>query len=516
MNNNYFISAFGTFGNPNGFNQSYLFVDDKWKNIAKNIKTFDLNTNAIKLFPESKVYAIRKESINGKNLIAYSIYNYAKEQNSDRSGTFIGSSILFIDKIAEENVILNSLNQFQDNLNKKNVQNNIIKVNHSENFSANKPKDFDKINYHLRKINNLNFSQTTNKQLVVFCRTTDDILQSFLKKAIDLLNIYDTIYFTNNKEVAEFVRQKRIFIAIDENGFENVIKKLEEERKRKNQEAIEELVKEKKKLEEDRKLLNDEYKTQNDINERKHRENRQKIDKINSENKNINQQYEQYLKKIDEFISRLRKGEKLDKILLLYNENKKSFSNNVDRQDNRNSLNTIANQNFQTTIDNNQTDHLNNNQTENFQGNIKNQNKDNFKIATIFLLLLWISTLIYFLVFNKSEKETIIENEPTQEEITIEEPELISIQVLNPQPNGELNENDYKLVAKKLNYNIEVKEVVKIIFKTNPTDINSHYDGQQNIYEEHLIDANKDCFENRNGIFYFTNDTLRHIPSFKK
>ena len=54
MNQNIIIVAFGTFGNPNGFKQSFLSLSDK--NIARGIKTFDLNTNAIKVFPATQVY----------------------------------------------------------------------------------------------------------------------------------------------------------------------------------------------------------------------------------------------------------------------------------------------------------------------------------------------------------------------------------------------------------------------------------------------------------------------------
>ena len=121
------LIAFGTFGNPNGFKQTF-FVGSN--DLAKSVKTFDLNTNAIKLFSKSKIYSIRKESVNGFNTIAYSIYTYAKEQNSDRLGTFIGSSILFTKKIAKEHITVSQLNEFHKQLVNKNVSNNIISVNH--------------------------------------------------------------------------------------------------------------------------------------------------------------------------------------------------------------------------------------------------------------------------------------------------------------------------------------------------------------------------------------------------
>ena len=133
MNQHINLIAFGTFGNPNGFKQSFFVFSDE--NIARNVKTFDLKTDAITLFPNSKIYAIRKELANGSNAIAYSIYTFAKERSSDRGGTFIGSSILFLNKIAEENITINCLNEFHNSLVAKNVQNDIIDVEHSDNFN---------------------------------------------------------------------------------------------------------------------------------------------------------------------------------------------------------------------------------------------------------------------------------------------------------------------------------------------------------------------------------------------
>lgn len=520
MNNNYFISAFGTFGNPNGFRQSYWFTNDR--NIVNNIKTFDLNTNAIKLFPKSKVYAIRKDYANGRNLIAYSVYSYAKEQNSDRSGTFIGSSILFIDQISEENITLNCLNDFHNNLKNKNVQNDTITVNHSDKLSVSNPKDFDKISFHLREIDNLNFVQNSNKQLVVYCETNPSKLQTLFNKAIDLLNVYDTIYFTQSNEVAEFVHQKNIFHLVQENGFTTEIQKLAEERLQKIQNSLDEFAREKQKLDEDRKRLIDEYKKQIEQNERQHQENSRKINESKNEISNINQKYEVYSKKIDESITRLKGGEKLDNVRRLHNENKRIFIDSINRQEKPNFLNSISKPNTRTDLQTApkpvQTGHYYDNDEESYHRSRRKQGINIFKVASLVLLLLWIGTLVYFLFFNEPEIETVYTNEQQETTTKAENTpsESTSIQELNPKSNGELNENDYRLVAKKIKYNTDVNEVVEIIFNNNPTDIKSHYDTQKEIYSKQLIEKNKDCFEDKNGVFYFVKDTLRHIPSYKK
>ena len=119
MTQNIYLIAFGTFGNPYGFRQSFIKFGNE--NVAKSIKTFDLNTNAIKLFQNTIMYSIRKEIANGLSSIAYSKYTFAKEQNSDRGGTFIGASIFFTNEIARENLTINKLNEFHNILVNKNV-----------------------------------------------------------------------------------------------------------------------------------------------------------------------------------------------------------------------------------------------------------------------------------------------------------------------------------------------------------------------------------------------------------
>ncbi|MBK9564532.1 MAG: hypothetical protein IPO37_04910 [Saprospiraceae bacterium] len=59
-------------------------------------------------------------------------------------------------------------------------------------------------------------------------------------------------------------------------------------------------------------------------------------------------------------------------------------------------------------------------------------------------------------------------------------------------------------------------EVVKLIFNKNPSEIGKIYIGQEAIYTKDLLERNKQCFEEKNGIYYFAKDTLRQIPSYKK
>lgn len=530
MTNSINLIAFGTFGNPNGFKQTF-FVGSK--ELAKSVKTFDLNTNAIKLFANSKVYAIRKEYANGFNTIAYSVYSYAREQNSDRSGTFIGSSILYTNKIAKEHITIAQLNEFHNQLVNKNVSNDTISVNHSDKFSVVKPKDFDKIEFHLREIENLNFRQNTDNYLVVFCKINDNNLNQFFEKSIDLLNVYDTIYFTDNQEVAEFVHQKGIFKLIQNAGekrdFDREINNLIEERKRKREQSISEFKREVQRINEDKNQTIQEFKNQIEQSERTHLENERKLKESKEDINKIGQFYDDFLNKTNGLINQLSHNNgKLEEVKQIHNSNKILFNNGISDLKRPNYTTTIAKPKPKGNL---HTEH----QRQDFEhrsGHRRKEERDEFeekdfkidiyKVATLVLACLLIVTWVYFLFFksNSIDKAEVIQN---NEEINIvpqeqeEKPvEITKIEDLNPKSNSILNENDFRIVAKNLKPNMKLEDVVKVIFTKNPTEISSVYSGQEAIYSKHLLELNKQCFEEKEGIYYFAKDTLRQIPSYKK
>jgi len=421
MSNKISLIAFATCGNPYGFRQT--FFGDSNKALAGRIKTFDLNTNAIKLFPEGKIYSIRKEFIDGNSIVSYTIYSYAKEQNSTRGGTFIGSGILFVNEIADENITINKLNEFHESLINKNVQNDIILVNHSDNFSVSKLKDFDKINFNLRKVENLNASQASSINLVIYSEIHIDKLQQLFKKAIDLLNIYDTIYFTDNNEIAEFVIQKGLFKLVKEVGFEQEIQNLQEERKRKIQALIIELEKEKERLDKDKTKFIHEYKRQVEQNEKLHEENKRRIDASKNVVSLIHQNYESFAKKIEISIEELKASEKFDEVQRLHNENKRIFIESVNRQKTPNSLNNIHIQHIKTGVKGIREDNY---PEHDFISNkshpkpIEDDSINIYKIISLLLFILLAGILTYFFVFYTNEKDNIPLSQ--HEQLKIEQP----------------------------------------------------------------------------------------------
>ena len=519
MANNINLIAFGTFGSPNGFKQTF-FVGNK--DLAKSVKTFDLNTNAIKLFVNSKVYSIRKEYANGFSTIAYSLYSYAREQNSDRSGTFIGSSILFTNMVAQEHITISQLKEFHNQLVNKNVINEIISVNHSDKFSVVKPKDFDKIGLHLRDIGNVNFKQNSDNFLVVFCNIDDISLSPLFEKSLDLLNLYDTIYFTDSSEVAEFVHQKGIFKLIQNVGekkdFDKEINNLIEERKRKRDRAISEFEREVLRINEEKNIAIQEFKTQIEQNEITHLENERKLKGSKDDLNKLGHFYDDFLKNTKILIDQL-----IEDVKQIHNNNKNLFNLSVVELEKPNYTKTIPKPKPKGNLKVEDT-------RQDFENGISHRIRSSeesqqrsislYKLVSLILSFVLIFSWIYILYFKSSSRTEVIQNQTqvnSNPKTHIQVPiEITKLEDLKPSPNSELNDNDYRIVAKNLVYNLKIEDVVKVIFDKNPTDIKNNYIGQESIYSKLLIERNKQCFEEKNGFYYFMKDSIRHIPTFKK
>ncbi|TLX24360.1 hypothetical protein FE904_16965 [Chryseobacterium indologenes] len=405
MNTTYFFSAFGTFGNPYGFRQSFFLGGNKA--IATEIRTYDLKTDAIKLFPQSSIYSIRKDIAGGCNLISYSVYKFAKEQNSDRGGTFVGSSLLFIEKTAPETIVINTLNDFQHHLEKNNLAEGVITVNHSDNFSIRKPKDFDKIGFHIKETEDLNFSHSTQNYLVVYCETDAVKLQPFFKKAIELLNVYDTIYFTQSHEIAEFVKQKGIFKIVDASGFYKEIEKFHEEKLQEVQNSVAELEREKERLIHEKKEILTSLTRQIEHNERKHKENELKIKESRNGLELISKEYDQYSVQIEDIIKTLKIDGKVEAAKKKHHEHKKVFTNGINQYNNIDSLYSVSSSDLKTatTGESRPMGSL----VEFNSGHRRSEEKefrlDVFKVATLLLSLVLIGIVIFCFIYLDLEKK---------------------------------------------------------------------------------------------------------------
>lgn len=523
MTQNIYLLAFGTFGNPYGFRQTFFKIGNE--NIAKSIKTFDLNTNAIKLFQNTSMYSIRKEIVNGFNSIAYTKYTFAKEQNSDRGGTFIGASIFFTNEIAEENLTINKLNEFHKTLVDKNVTNEIINVNHSDALTVELPKDFDKLGFNLKKIVEPSTFNNSNSYLVVFSNINANTLQQNFKKALELLNNYDTIFFTDSKEIIEFTNGKSLYKVVDEvNGFNKEIQILRDEKKKRLQLLINDFEKELSELEEKKRITIQDYKQGIEQNVQLHQENGRKIEDSKKQISSIENKYFEYSKKIKEAINFVNANEKIDDIKLFHNENKREFINYINQNIKPTYLNNLNSNQLRTSLTTNYQ-----NQPEWLQqpNNKRHQSEDVkkrkpfkiFKLLSFLFFVLWLATLSYFLYFNNPEpKQDLIEVNENVEETKVEnEVQIQSTEIqLTPIPNSKLNSNDIKNIAKNIKSNMPLEDVVKIIFDKNPTDIKKHYENNIELYSRELVQINKECFEEKENKTYYVKDTIKNIPAFKE
>lgn len=82
---------------------------------------------------------------------------------------------------------------------------------------------------------------------------------------------------------------------------------------------------------------------------------------------------------------------------------------------------------------------------------------------------------------------------------------------LNPTPNGELNENDVRVMSRQNLRGRAIADVVSVILDINKNDIARLYKDQVQAYTRELLARNPNCFDSQNCIC----DTVFHIPAYK-
>ena len=516
---NLYLLAFGTFGHPNDFRQT-VFSDDKL-NIAKQIKTFDININAIKIFPNGKLYAIRKEKINGLSLISYSIYSHAKEQNSEREGTFIGSSFVFINEIPEENFILSKLNEFHKGLIENNLQNNILKVKHSKDFLIPKIDDIDKFSFQTRKIGSLAEFNSTDSQLILFTRIDNSNLQKKLKSGVDLLNIYDSIFFTDNKEIIDFSRNRNIYKTIDESGFDQEIQNLQEKRKQKRTDAIAKFERNKLQLEEEKNREIENRKKQIEQNQQKQSENQKKIDESRNDLSKFENLYQKFSTSISVLMSGLHTGKNLDEISNSYKQLEKEFNDEKRKLGSSSQISSFSNPRSSAQV----SPYSNPYEKSYHRDSEEDEKKGSMKVVAIVSLvlnILLIGALAYLLysIYTDNEKKIAdTENIPSLNEGSdFNESDSVLVESkLNPFPNDVAKNQENKVeMLKKFDSTSTMKNVIDIIFERNKS-IKEVYQFQKNDYKKLLFERNKNAFDVKNGdTILVKKDLLEEIPSYTK
>lgn len=219
---NYFISHFGNFGKDKKIKQFDFSSNDSE---FEEVNSFCLNEDSIKIFPNTHIYYIKRKIGDKQHIVSYSICS-SVINNAIDNDLFYGSSIHFVDKIAEEYIIVNNLNELHNSFFKNNLNGANVDVYDSNDLKINKPKYFDNIQLYLKNADVLTNNEQTNKSLVVYCKINPDNIQKMFKQSLNLLNFYETIYFTESYQIAEYVLKKNVFEVIDNKKFEETINQL--------------------------------------------------------------------------------------------------------------------------------------------------------------------------------------------------------------------------------------------------------------------------------------------------
>lgn len=504
MENNITLLAFGTFGSPNGFTQTAFYGN---KNI--NLKEFDLNTNAIKLFPNTNLTAIRKE----QGGLSYAFYSFAREKGSTRGGTFIGSALYYEGHKAKENLSTNILKGFHTHLKKENTANEEIKVNHSNDLKTVQPQDFDKLTINANeKIPTTSF---TKKHLVIYDQNGTPKLNDYLEKSILLFPKYDTIYFTADEQIAKFVKERGLFSLKDRNGFEQEIKVVKQEKEKKIQQTHSDLNQSIKTSENDENSIIQNMQKEIESQRKKHEENAKKIKESEDKINKIQQTYQEYRNKINELINELKETNATDTITQKKKSLKTNLDNNIRQLKQISSIKTISSPPHYSQPQIIRNDY----NGKHFESkHIKKQEQKWFKIA-FFSIVSLIVVLIAFIVlfwWKYSENTKLKEEnqrlskqleESTNTTHTYEDQESIKYDFLDSISVDKINKD------LEMNNN-KISDVVALIFKQNPKDVKKYFKDKRQEYSKALYNENTDCFNINNADTIIIKE-LKQIPKGK-
>jgi hypothetical protein len=83
----------------------------------------------------------------------------------------------------------------------------VLQVKHSDELIVREPKDLNKLDLNFKALDATLFQKTRNNFLVVYCDLSSE-LNLFLQKSAYLLSDFDTIYFTDSVDIANYVIEK--------------------------------------------------------------------------------------------------------------------------------------------------------------------------------------------------------------------------------------------------------------------------------------------------------------------
>lgn len=496
------IYTFGTFGNPNGYNHNCIYKSQQQNYLNSS---FDLNTNAIKLFPDTKVFSIKKGHFQNQNTLVFSYYSHALEINSNRDGTFIGCSIVFLENYIEIAGILKFLAKYTSFLKDEHTTNSKLRIKHSNEFA--KPSyDFKNLISSNQKLYNIpRFDTKENQQKLFVYYRTDDI-EEMLNEATSLLDYYSEIYFSSNIEIAAFVKEKNLYTIKKQTKDQPQLSRYIDQIKKDKSEKIEQQKRKiQSRIEESEHKINQLQRSVDLIYNRKQQEKKSidsdtsKLESYNSDIQRIKQElstnYDALLNELNNSTLNLNL-QKESSLTQSYTNQLNEISDFIERLNTNNRRNEDIRRNHipkPITKTPSEVEHENN-----------GFGYFNFELVSIILAILLIGSWSYFLFFYEPD---IPENYTRQKEIQGTGGGQ-SVQEF-------LNESDLSIVNKKLKRGMTLDTIVSIVFKNNPNDIESHYSSKKEIYKDLLINSNEDLFKKVNLDYILDADALKKVPCKK-
>lgn len=216
------LGVFGTFGNPNGYQHTF-FLNSRF------LKDLDLNPNIFEIYPNTELFAVKKDLNNDFYSLCFCIYSFAKEYQSDRRGAFIGNCILMTNCNSKGEYIYECLRELHTDTisNSKNISNNRIQVLSSAEMIIPSPHTLNKLNLELETLNNtLRISDSNTECFVAANPKHGDNLNSlvsfFFEKAVKDFPHLSTLYFSSNPEIIQDVKSKKLIQFIEWEDFKRL------------------------------------------------------------------------------------------------------------------------------------------------------------------------------------------------------------------------------------------------------------------------------------------------------
>ena len=222
MNNRVGLGVFGTFGEPNGYQQVFYYD-------VNFIGSLDLDEDEIEFYPGEDLFAVRREMVDGVYTVCFCIYSYVRELNTERFGTFAGTTIVLQDGYAEADYIYRALRNLHDGVltNSANVENNILVAQQAADLVVKESEDLAALRANTIPISKTPFFSAAVHEGRKFLVTPNPLSEdprdqqviNFFEKALKDYNDTDSLYFSFDRNVYEFVAKTRAIDVTDWDEF---------------------------------------------------------------------------------------------------------------------------------------------------------------------------------------------------------------------------------------------------------------------------------------------------------